>query len=419
MSDTPETQENSREKLLELLHSEHKQINGRLKEMQLQVEQSHNEVERLQQKNTMVTNRMHQIESNFDSVPRQDIRVAYNEAMDTRNRLLTMRGTLEKLQSDERNLKHMVDILSQILAGIEGLAPASFAGEEAASADASSATATIIRIIEAQENERQRLATQMHDGPAQSLTNYILQAEICQRLFNRDPDRAAEELNNLKTAASSTFQKIRDFIFDLRPMMLDDLGLIPTLRRYVEATADKGDFSVSLHMLGDERRLESHREVIIFRSVQELLGNARDHGKASQIKVTLDMGADTITCTVDDNGIGFNPEELFAEDPQSEAPENKALGIKTMRERLELVGGGTNHRKRRRQGYTNDSADTGRQRTSIAGAHLVNYRMPRETLRTHRLPSQAWRSSESGYNIVIRATGCRLIPFRTIRLFDF
>jgi nitrate/nitrite-specific signal transduction histidine kinase len=60
----------------------------------------------------------------------------------------------------------------------------------------------------------------MHDGPAQSLTNFILQAEICQRLFDRNPDRAAEELNNLKTVASGTFQKIRDFIFDLRPMML-------------------------------------------------------------------------------------------------------------------------------------------------------------------------------------------------------
>lgn len=343
MSDTPENQENPREKLLVLLQTERRQINNRLQEMTLQVEQSSNEVDRLQQKNTMVTNRLHQIESNFDSIPRQDIRVAYNEAMDTRNRLLTMRGTLEKLQSDERNLTQMADILGKTLVGIEGLEASAFADDSAAtSTDVSPAGTTIIRIIEAQENERQRLANQMHDGPAQSLTNYILQAEICLRLFNRDPDRAAEELNNLKTAASSTFQKIRDFIFDLRPMMLDDLGLIPTLRRYVEATSDKGNISASLHIIGDERRLESHREVIIFRSVQELLVNARDHGKAAQVKVTLDMGSDTITCTVDDNGAGFNPEEFFDNDHEIGVAESKTLGIKTLRERLELVGGSLN-----------------------------------------------------------------------------
>ena len=75
----------------------------------------------------------------------------------------------------------------------------------------------------------------MHDGPAQSLTNFILQAEICQRFFDRNPDKAAEELENLKNDASMTFQKVRDFIFDLRPMMLDDLGVVPTVRRYTES----------------------------------------------------------------------------------------------------------------------------------------------------------------------------------------
>ena len=73
-------------------------------------------------------------------------------------------------------------------------------------------------MVEAQEDERRRLARQMHDGPAQSLTNFILQAEICQRLFQRDPVRAEEELENLKTAVNTTFQRTRTFIADLRPM---------------------------------------------------------------------------------------------------------------------------------------------------------------------------------------------------------
>lgn len=341
MVDKTQTATNPREELLTYLHQENDKVQRQLRELQALIEQTHNEVERLQQKNAMITNRIHQIEANFDSVPRQDIRVAYNEAMDTRNRLLTMRGNLEKLQSDQTQLQGTAEILAKVLGQLEGLSPTAFAGSSATSvAEANPAAANIIRVIEAQEIERQRLARQMHDGPAQSLTNFILQAEICQRLFDRNPDRAAEELNNLKTVATGTFQKIRDFIFDLRPMMLDDLGLIPTLRRYIEAYQEKSEMSVNLHVLGDERRLESHREVILFRSIQELLNNAREHAKASNVTVTLDMGPDVITATIEDNGQGFNAEDIFAAQ-QEEAPQqdDKALSLKTLRERLEMVGG--------------------------------------------------------------------------------
>ncbi len=340
MTDQTQNAVNPREALLELLHEESEKISAQLRELEALVEQTHNEVERLQQRNALVTNRLHQIESNFDSVPRQDIRVAYNEAIDTRSRLLTMRGNLEKLQSDQRQLEHMGEILAQVLAQIEGLSPSAFSPDvKTGTSDLSPGANTIIRIIEAQESERKRLARQMHDGPAQSLTNFILQAEICQRLFDRNPDRAAEELNNLKTVASGTFQKIRDFIFDLRPMMLDDLGLIPTIRRYIDAYENKSGITTNLHILGDERRLEAHREVIMFRSIQELLSNVRDHAKASQVKVTLDMGTDVITCMVEDNGQGFDPESVLSDENMSPHDGSQAFGLKTLRERLELIGG--------------------------------------------------------------------------------
>jgi two-component system sensor histidine kinase DegS len=339
MADRIQSTDLPRTELLEMLHGEYDRLRAQLVELNALVEQTQNEVERLQQKNAMVTNRMHYIEANFDSVPRDDIRSTYNEAMDNRSRLLTMRGNLEKLQSDQQNTKFVVELITQILGSIEGLAPSSFQGSHSPGQDVPPGGAIIVRVIEAQENERKRLARQMHDGPAQSLTNFILQAEICQRLFDRNPDRAAEELNNLKTVASGTFQKIRDFIFDLRPMMLDDLGLVPTLRRYIDSFQEKQGIKTALHILGDERRLESHREVILFRSLQELLGNVRDHARASQITITLDWGVDTITCSVEDNGQGFDPEAVFAESDSQQTSGGKALGLKTLRERIELIGG--------------------------------------------------------------------------------
>lgn len=330
---------NPREELLETLHQEYDQADREIEELRSLIEQTDHEVERLQKKNSMVTNRLHQIESNFDSVPRQDIRVAYNEAMDLRNRLLTMRGNLEKLQGDEKRLSHMMGIISEVLSKVEGISPSSISAGNG-SFDVNPAAASIIRIIEAQEHERQVLSQQLHDGPAQSLTNFILQAEICQRLFDRNPDRAAEELNNLKTVASATFQKVRDFIFDLRPMMLDDLGLIPTIRRYTKNYQNKSGIETTLHILGDERRLESHREVIMFRTIQTLLNNAREYAKATEVTVTLDMGVDTISCTVEDNGQAFNPELVFGDNDDPTIPANtKTLDLSTLRERLELIGG--------------------------------------------------------------------------------
>jgi two-component system sensor histidine kinase DegS len=113
----------------------------------------------------------------------------------------------------------------------------------------------------------------MHDGPAQSLTNFILQAEICQRLFDRNPERAAEELDNLKTAASVTFQKVRDFIFDLRPMMLDDLGVVPTVRRYVDSFKEKTDIGTDLEIMGT-KTLETTGKSCLPRH-SDLMGHVR------------------------------------------------------------------------------------------------------------------------------------------------
>jgi two-component system sensor histidine kinase DegS len=192
--------------------------------------------------------------------------------------------------------------------------------------------ATAEMLIQAQESERQKLSRRMHDGPAQTLSNFILQTEIAMRLFEIDQEKARDELNNLKGAASTAFSQVRDFIFDLRPMMLDDLGLVPTVKKYVEHFREKHKMDVSVQITGNERRLESYLEVMFFRSVQELLNNTALHSQATSLKVILDMGLDSIRLTVEDDGKGFDPEqELDAED--------SGLGIKLIRDRSEMLGG--------------------------------------------------------------------------------
>lgn len=237
-----------------------------------------------------------------------------------------MRGQLEKLQSDQAHLKRFVDYLGRALQVLEGGVTLDEAKPEA------SPGVRAEQIIEAQEDERRKLSRQLHDGPAQALSNFILQAEIAMRLFDSDQDKAREEIKNLKAAASSSFGHVRDFIFDLRPMMLDDLGLIPTVRRYFDTYKERTGLDASLVVTGQERRIEPHLEVLVFRAVQELLGNAREHAQATQVKATLDLDNNQVRVSIEDNGRGF---DLEGEEYQS----TKGRGLKTLTERIGLVGG--------------------------------------------------------------------------------
>ncbi len=324
---------NSFETFWEEASKDFEQTQRDLKEIDILIKQSAAEVERLAQKNAQVAGYAKQLQVNFETLPREDIKEAYEAINDVQQRLFTMRGQLEKLQSDQRNLERLSEFQRRFLEIAEefgALPAASFGGQQARRmvGDQSS----VIRIIQTEELNRQSLVRRMHDGPASSLSNFILQAEICQRFFDVNPDRARTELNALKSVAASTFNDVKDFIFDLRPMMLDDLGAVPTLRRYVESFQEKNGISVPITVTGVERRLESHIEVTIFRGVQELLTNALAHAQATQIQVALDLAQDHVQATVEDNGSGFNVEEALG-------PANNTIGLKSLRERIEMLGG--------------------------------------------------------------------------------
>jgi len=321
------------QQLIEDSRKEFEQTQKELKEIDLLIQQSSGEVDRLARRNAQITNRLRQIEANFDTVPRSDIQETYTAAQEAQKRLFMMKGQLEKLQSDQQHLQKHADLLRRFLEVADQEIPIVETAEPSCVPQTASQQ-MIVRIIEAQENERQHLARQMHDGPAQSLTNLILQAEICERLFDMDRERARAELAALKNAVNNTFQKTRDFIFELRPMMLDDLGLIPTLKRYVEGFADKSGIPTNLSISGKERRMPPYTEVTVFRVVQELLNNARQHAQPTRIQVILDIEPKMVRAVVEDDGIGFDVAEAMAS-----ARQQKTLGIATMQERVEMLGG--------------------------------------------------------------------------------
>jgi two-component system sensor histidine kinase DegS len=295
-----------------------------LQEIDLKLEQSQSEVNKLAQRNAAINAHLQQIQGQFDSTPRAEIRTAYDSALDAQQRLFVMRGQLEKLTSDHTRLDRYKSLLNRVNESL-----ALIISQTSASKILSSMGQTVEMMVQAQEAERQRLARQMHDEPAQALSNFILQTEIAMRLFDVDQSKAKEELVSLKTSATSTFQKIRDFIFELRPMMLDDLGLSPTLTRYIEAYKDQTGLDVRLSINGLDQRLEPYLEVMIFRAIQELLGNAARHSQASQIKIQVDSSDVEVRVMVEDNGKGFDANMAL----------EHGMGIKLIRERVEMLNG--------------------------------------------------------------------------------
>ena len=144
-------------------------------------------------------------------------------------------------------------------------------------------------ILTAQEDLRREIARQMHDGPAQSLTNIVLQAQIVDRLLAKAPEKAADEVDQLIAMVQRTLDATKTFIFDVRPMVLDDLGLVPTLRR---ATRDRGGrfgVKVDFESVGVDRRLSPELESGLFRMLDDALA-AHVAKRPDRLLMHLDWG---------------------------------------------------------------------------------------------------------------------------------
>ena len=324
------------EQIIADTQTEYEQIQKELKEIDMLLQQSVKEVEKLAQRNAQISNKLRLMESNLDTMSRQDIREIYKAAQDAQNRLFMMRGQVEQLQGKQQYLERFSERLRLILDSYQrsGSSSGGSAIDDFSAGEAQDAS-SIINIINAQESERLHLSKQLHDGPAQSLTNLILQAEICERLFDKNPAHAKTELSNLKESVINTFQKIREYIFQLRPMMLDDLGLTPTLRQYVKEFESKHNLSCNLLIAGPEQRLPPHTEVALFRIIQALLNNVADHANATRVEISLEVQPDRITAKIEDDGSGFDVQEA-----KSMAKERNQMGLISMQEQITMLRGG-------------------------------------------------------------------------------
>ena len=201
-----------------------------------------------------------------------------------------------------------------------------------------------IRVIQAQEEERKRLSREIHDGPAQLMANVSLRAGYIEQIHAKDPTfNLAKELKELKELTRDALKEVRHIIFDLRPMALDDLGLVPTLEKYLSKT-QKHYQKTEIHYtnFGKPSRLESNYEAALFRLVQESVANALKHANATDIWVKTEWVHDKVNVVVKDNGVGFQQSDIG----------NQSFGITGMKERVQLLKGELSIRSLPNEGTT-------------------------------------------------------------------
>jgi two-component system, NarL family, sensor histidine kinase DegS len=295
----------------------------------------------LEEKSRSSRKRLAEVSKNFASYSESEIREAY----ETANKLLIDLSVnemeekqmqqrhfeLEKRMSELLETMHRADQLVNRVSSVVNYLMSDLQNVGEALQDASLKQNFAISIIEAQEEERKRLSRDIHDGPAQMLANVLLRSGLIEKVYaEKGADLAFQELNELKETVRDALSEVRRIIYNLRPMALDDLGLVPTLEKYLSST---GNFerATKIHFfsIGEPLRLPTNIEISVFRLVQESVTNAIKHGHSKDVWVKIEWLRDILNIEVKDNGKGFDLKEV----------RDKSFGLIGMRERVELLKG--------------------------------------------------------------------------------
>lgn len=338
-----ETVENSKDEVFyigEESRKEYEQLHQELKNVKRKVLAIIEEGDSLEKKVRLLRIRLSEVSQNFNQFSEMEIKSVYDQthALQTE---LTMKRVKEKNLREKRDeLERRLYSLEQTVKRAEGLAGKisvilnylndDFKQVTELLEDAHEKQEFGLKIIEAQEEERRRLSREIHDGPAQMLANILLRSELVDRTFReRGVEEALKEIKNVRTMVRTSLYEVRRLIYDLRPMALDDLGLVPTLKKYLSNTEEYNKIHINFQFLGESRRLDTKYEVALFRLVQESVQNCLKHAEASAIDVKLEINQNVATMIIKDNGKGFNPNKK----------RENSFGIMGMKERVEILEG--------------------------------------------------------------------------------
>jgi two-component system sensor histidine kinase DegS len=302
-------------------------------------------VDKLEREYRKARIRLTEVSREFERYSEQDIKSAYEKATQIQLDLLVYREKESYLRTRRDELQSRIKTVELSIERAETIGMQMNVVLNYLSGDLNQVTRILesaknrqligLKIILAQEDERKRIAREIHDGPAQSLANLVLRAEIAERMLDtNDLEMIRSELIDMKNQVRQGLGELRKIIFNLRPMALDDLGLVPTLRKFVQDFEERTKIRAVFETAGKEQRLPSAMEAAIYRLAQEAFNNALKHADPTYVYMELVFLKDSIKLTITDNGKGF-----IVEQAESRAKVHSQFGLIGMRERVDLLQG--------------------------------------------------------------------------------
>jgi len=340
--------ENSKVQVFEICESARKELQNlglELESVLAETTVTIDKVDQLERDYRLARIRLTEVSRDFVRFSEVDIKSAYEKATQLQLDLMVFREKENYLRARRDELQKRVKNTAMSIERAEMIGSQMNVVLEYLSGDLNQVTRILesaknrqligLKIILAQEDERKRIAREIHDGPAQSLANLVLRTEIAERMLDtNDLEVIRTELIDLKKQIRLGLGEIRKIIFNLRPMTLDDLGLVPTLRKFVQDFEENTRIRAVFETSGKEKRLSSAMEAAMYRMVQEAYSNALKHAEPTFVSLEMSFQEDMVQLIVEDNGVGFQAELM-----DSRLKTHTHFGLIGMRERVELLQG--------------------------------------------------------------------------------
>ena len=300
-----------------------------------------NESDLLEKKMQLAKQRLVIVSKHFEQYTEQQVKEAYETANDLQVKHSLNKAEEKRLRDKRDDLERRMKILYDTIERAEHIVNQvnvviSYFNSDLKNVSLALEQAKIkqdfgIKIITAQEEERKRLSREIHDGPAQMMANVLLRTDLIERIYReKGVEPAFVELSDLKKTVRNALSEVRRIIYDLRPMALDDLGIIPTLKKYISTTMEYNpNINIEFWSSESEFSLPSDYEVAIFRLVQECINNSLKHAAPSEITVKLEWKNAFVYVVIRDNGKGFDIDEVKPD----------TFGLIGLRERVDLLSG--------------------------------------------------------------------------------
>ncbi|GEL78723.1 sensor histidine kinase [Tenuibacillus multivorans] len=334
---------NSKQEVFEIGEEARKQqsaLDDEVQEIKVEVKKIISESDQLDRKLKASRVRLSEVSKNFEQYSEEEVRKIYNSTHELQTQLAVHRQKevalikrRDELEKRIKALANSVERAEKLMSKINVILTylqEDFKDVNEALESAKEKHAFGLQIIEAQEEERRKLSREIHDGPAQMLANVLIRSDIVDKTIKqRGVDEAIKEIKEMKEMVRSALYEVRRIIYDLRPMALDDLGLVPTLRKYLSTTEDYHDMKIDFVAKGKEMRYGQKFEAAVFRLVQEAVQNAVKHSQAKLIRVLFEATNYQLNIHIVDDGIGFDKNEK----------KDQSFGLIGMRERIEMLDG--------------------------------------------------------------------------------